>query len=639
MKNLVLLLAITIIPFSIEAQSKQNRADDYFADFKFQKAITLYNDLATEKRRPSLQVVQRLADSHFNINEYREASKWYSRLYDVQGNRIGENNIIKLVQCLKADNRTDEADALLKDFYSDRTRLAMILAQKGQLDSMSEKLPEYSLMNMPFNSKKSDFAPAIYHDALVFASTRDTLKANGKLYPWNNQPYLDLYITEPSKPGFVPEKFLGKLESLYHDANLAFSPNSQTVYFTRNYLRKGKLSANEDGLSNMQILKATMVMNELTNVSSLNFNSEEYSCGHPAVSDDGRWLYFTSDMPGGYGESDLYVVELSPEGDAFTPPINLGNTINTPGREMFPFVYNEALYFSSDSHYGFGGLDIFVSRIFSRSEYSLPRNLGKPFNSNMDDFSFTKHREKGGGFLASNRFGGVGDDDIYYFEEKRESDCLEYSGFVRDEKTGEPIADASVEHYIKEEGLVSFTRTDINGYYKLTLPCDKEHRLVFTKPGHSKKTVKVVTRNQVEEPSVDNVVYLTPFNRLVVKEGKIEKIIVNPIYFDYDKSNITPRAEIELDKVLFAMREFPDIKIKIESHTDSRGTDSYNLKLSDDRAKSTKSYLVLKGIAENRILSAAGYGEKRLLNECSNGTKCTENEHLFNRRSDFIIVR
>lgn len=635
MKNT--LLYILIFSFSLAfSQNKEERANNYFEDFKFDKAIELYEDLASQKQKPSLHIIQRLADSYFNINDYHHAKDWYARLYSIQGKEIEEGNFIKLVQCLKSDKDITAADELLKKYYKDPRKLKMIMAQKEYLDSISKEKPKFVLDNLEFNSKKSDFAPHLYSNGLVFASSRDTLKSN-KLYPWNNQPYLDLYITNPKIKDYVPKKFLENIESAYHDATIAFSWDSKTVYFTRNYIKKNKLSANSDGLSNMQILKGTISGNSLINVTSLSFNSKDYSCGHPALSPDGRYMYFTSNMPGGYGDSDIYVVELNSSGDAGKKPVNLGPTINTRGREMFPFVADNELYFSSDGHYGMGGLDVFGSAILSEMEYSLPLNMGEPINSNMDDFSYMKRIASNSGYLASNRAGGKGDDDIYYFE-GAPVDCLEYSGYVLNKKTKEPIPDATIEVYDSEEGMIMATKAREDGFFSFILPCNTTNRFVFTKNEHSTKTVMVEAKENPVEPSTNNIVYLTPFESVVEKEGDVEKIKVEPIYFDYDKSDITARAEIELEKVLFVLKEFPKTKIKIESHTDSRGKDNYNMELSDDRAKSTRRYLISKGVDMGRIESAYGYGESRLKNECGNGAKCSEQKHLINRRSDFIIV-
>ncbi|MEO9894066.1 OmpA family protein [Aurantibacter sp.] len=635
------LLLYTLMGFCLigSAQTKESKADEFFNDFKFDKAIVLYKQLAEKKNRPSLHVMQNLAASYFNINEYTLAKPWYEKLYRIQGREFGEGNIIKLVQCLKADNENNRADNLLKDFYTDKDRLHIIMTQKKYLDSLELEAEKYEVDNLAFNSKKSDFAPVQFNDKLIFASARDTIKSNGELYPWNKQPYLDLYITNENDGSYIPEKFLNNLESAYHDATLTFSWDGETVYFTRNYLKtKNKLNTNEDGLSNMEILRGTIVNNEMMNVTSLSFNSKNYSCGHPALSPDGRFLYFTSNMPGGYGESDIYVVELNTNGDVLSDPMNLGPAINTRGREMFPFIQDERIYFSSDGHYGLGGLDVFGSVIFSKTDYSMPMNMGKPINSNMDDFSFIREKEKGNGYLASNRRGGKGDDDIYRFSKVKPVECLEYSGYVLNKSTNEPIAQASLELSNSTDEQIHILRTDENGYYNLILPCNRTNNMLFFKAGFSRESVKIVTGENVEQPSTNNLIYLTPFESLIVKEGNVEKIKVDPIYFDYDKSDITPRAEIELEKVLFAMRNFPDIKIKIESHTDSRGTDSYNLQLSDARAKSTSRYLKTQGVASYRIESANGYGETQLKNKCANGVQCNEQEHLLNRRSNFIIV-
>jgi len=622
------------------SQTKETRADEYFENFKYDKAIALYTNIVARNKKPDIYIIQNLADSYFNIGDYTNAEKWYSKLYLLKGNEVGENNIIKLVQCLKADLDRERADKVLFSYYKDQDRLQMILAQQKNLDSILLTASKYRMDTLGFNSPKSDFSPAFYRDGkIIFSSTRDSIKAGGKIYPWNNQPYLDLFVTVPIDVNYIPEKFAVNRLSDFHDASVALLKDKERIYITRNYFKKGNLEANKDGLSNMQIVKGNLYNGEVNDIVALSINDKEYSCGHPALSSNARYLYFTSNMPGGFGGSDIYVVALSRDGNVVSEPMNLGPAVNTKGREMFPYVVNDVLYFSSDGHYGLGGLDIFKSKILGMDEYSLPVNMGQPFNSNMDDFSLIMEEQYGNGYFASNRMGGVGDDDIYSFEKMAPVDCLTYSGQVLNEITKEPVPFANIEVKNPKDGLREILLTDENGNYEINLPCNRENRLVFFKERFSKKTVLVPTSKNPQEPSFDNLVFLTPYDMIVENDGEVEKIKVDPIYFDYDKSAITSRAEIELNKVLFAMQQFPDIRIKIESHTDSRGTDSYNLRLSDDRAKSTRTYLISKGISQNRILSAFGYGETKLINNCSNGVKCSDQDHLVNRRSDFIVLK
>ena len=626
--------------FTSYSQTKETRANDYFENFKYDKAIELYTDIANRTKKPEISVIQNLADSYFNMGDYTNAEKWFSKLYVLKGNEVGENNIIKLVQCIKADLDVERANEVLFSYYEDQDRLNMILAQQKHLDSLLLTDSKYQMDTLSFNSPKSDFSPAFYREGkIVFSSTRDSIKAGGKIYPWNNQPYLDLFVTIPTDDNYIPEKFAANRLSDFHDASVALSKDKERIYITRNYFKKGKLEANKDGLSNMQIVKGNLYNGELNDVVELSINDKEYSCGHPALSSNGRYLYFTSNMPGGFGGSDIYVVALSRDGSVVSEPMNLGAAVNTKGREMFPYVVDDVLYFSSDGHYGLGGLDLFKSKIMGMGEYSLPVNMGKPFNSNMDDFSLIIEEEFAKGYFASNRMGGVGDDDIYSFEKLAPVDCLTYSGQVLNELTKEPIPFANIEIKNPKDGLREILLTDENGNYEINLPCDRQNRLVFFKERFSKKTVLVTTAKNPQEPSFDNVVFLTPYDMIVENDGEVEKIIVDPIYFDYDKSAITSRAEIELKKVLFAMQQFPEMRIKIESHTDARGSDSYNLRLSDDRAKSTRDYLILKGITQDRILSAVGYGETMLINNCKNGVKCSDQDHLINRRSDFIVIK
>lgn len=617
------------------------KADEYYADLNYPMAIENYEKYMTKLKedKPDREVITRLANSYFFTNDYLKARKWYDQLYQMQGDGMSEDLFLRMLTCYRANKDYDRANELLKSYYAkNQKRYKMLSYQKQKLDSMKVEID--NVVNLSINTDKADFGAVYYGNDVVFSSSRVIEGGNAELYEWNNQPYLNLFLATRNKNNGQlsnAKGFLQNLNSDYHDAAVTFSKDRKTIYFTRNKLtRKSKLDTDENGTSQVQILKGTISGNEITDVVTLDFNGKDYSCGHPALSPDGKWLYFVSNMPGGYGETDLYVAEVFADGLTGTP-INLGEMVNTAGREMFPFVTGDSLFFSSDGHYGFGGLDIFLARSSGKTNYSIPENLGEPVNSNMDDFSFISDPEERNGYFSSNRQGGKGDDDIYWFEWKELPKFIDYSGPVLSRSDRTPIPNADIKVYDAFNDLIMETKSDDKGYYEMQLPCNAQFRAVFGKPDFSTETVEISTPEESGE-SDNNEVLLTSYVSLVEKEGETEKIKVDPIYFAYNKWDIGPEAEAELQKVLFAMEKFPNLKIKIESHTDARGTDSYNLKLSDERAKSTMQYLISKGISPDRIESAIGYGETRPKNKCVNGVKCSEEEHYVNRRSDFIII-
>ncbi|WP_278022056.1 OmpA family protein [Flavobacterium ginsengisoli] len=320
-------------------------------------------------------------------------------------------------------------------------------------------------------------------------------------------------------------------------------------------------------------------------------------------------------------------------------PQNLGANINTIGNEVFPFFQNGVLYFSSDGHYGWGDLDVYESKLLPDGTFSTPKNLGAPINSNKDDFSFIIDKTDSYGYFSSNREGGKGDDDIYSFVKGKPVCNQSISGMAIDHKTKKPLTDVTIMAYNSFSEILGETKTNFDGKYAIEVPCNKVVKMIAAKPNYSSddKTVETTSENGGEIKDVN--FELSNYDDLVVKKQGVEKVDVNPIYFDYNKYNITPKAVEELSKVVFVMQKFPNIRIKIESHTDSRGKDAYNLKLSDNRAKSTRDYILSQGIDASRIESAIGYGETRLVNRCKNGVKCSEEEHVQNRRSDFIIIQ
>ncbi|MBP4137920.1 OmpA family protein [Flavobacterium geliluteum] len=637
--NLSLVLSFTIC----FAQTNLKKADALFKNYSYLDASKAYEECLQNIKNPSAQTLKNAADSYYFISDTQNALKWYKKLYEVQGNNLTDIYYLRYIQSMKGVMDYDNADRITKEYLNrkgDQKEINRYVTQKRQLDSLAKTISLYDIKNLEINTSKSDFGATFYGDKIVYTSARDTTKFGEKLYSWNNQPFLNLYVADRNTPDnslFNENLFLPNVMTKYHEATATFDSSGNTIYYSTNIVKKNKLVIDESKTNNFQIVKGTIVDGKLVNSEKVPFNSTDYSVGHPALSEDGRWLFFASDMPGGYGETDLYVVKIEADG-TMSSPKNLGPKINTIGNDLFPYFRNRVLYFSSDGHYGLGDLDIYQSAFLENETFAEPKNLGTPINSNKDDFAFTIDAAGRFGYFSSNRAEGKGDDDIYSFIKGKQVCNQLITGIATNTKSKLPLSDVMITAYDVFNETLGTTQTNAEGKYVISAPCDKKVRLVATKMNYSddEKTVQTASKNGGEIEDVD--FQLTNYDDLVVKSKGVEKVDVKPIYFDFDKFDITALAVEELSKVVFLMQKFPNIRIKIESHTDARGKDAYNLKLSDNRAKSTRDYIVSQGIEASRIESAIGYGETRLINNCKNGVKCTDGEHVVNRRSDFIII-
>lgn len=639
----IYILSLLFCFASVFSQSKLKKADQLFKALAYTDAAKAYDEYLEDAKEPSVQTLKNAGDSYFYISDNRNALKWYQKLYEIQGNAVGDKYFLRYTQSMKGVMDYERADKLIKEYLQkkgDQKEIERYMVQKNYNDSVSKAKALYTIKNLDINTDKSDFGATFYGDKIVFTSSRDTTKLGVKLYSWNNQPFLNLYVGERNMNNgdiFNPSLFLKDVMTKYHEATPTFSSDLKTIYYATNIVDKNKLTLDATRTNNFQIIKGEIVDDKLVKSQKLFFNSKNYSVGHPSLSDSGEWLFFASDMPGGYGGTDLYVVKIAKDGTMGTPQ-NLGPKINTIGNELFPYFKNGILYFSSDGHYGWGDLDVYQSTFLEGVKFTTPKNLGSPINSNKDDFAYVVDSTDTHGYFSSNRAMGKGDDDIYYFT-KSKPECNQFvSGQVIDKKSKKNISEVTINAYDSFEDVISSTTTDAEGNYKLELPCDQKIKIIASKENYSNDQKEVTTLKKDGDEIKDINFEISKYEDLVVKKNGQEQIDINPIFFDYDKYDITSQAAIELDKVVFVMEKFPNVKIKIESHTDSRGNDAYNMTLSDNRAKSTLAYILSKGIAVDRIESAIGYGESRLINKCSNGVKCSEEEHLKNRRSDFIVI-
>ncbi len=456
-----------------------------------------------------------------------------------------------------------------------------------------------------------------------------------RLHDWNKQPFLNLYMAEMNEDGklYNMEKLGGDITTKFHESSPSFTKDGRAVYFTRNNFIDGKKGRDKEKNIRLKIYKATKLGENLwTNIEELPFNSATYSVAHPALSSDEKRLYFSSDMPGTIGQSDLWYVDILGDNN-YGSPVNLGLGINTEARENFPFISsNNVLYFSTDGRAGLGGLDIYFTQL---NEQGLPteiQTLGTPINSGKDDFALIINEEKNLGFLSSNRNGISGSvgDDIYRVNRVCE---ITISGLVTDENTGVLLPGSLVIVMDQDNNPINSMTVGRDAEYSFNVECNKQYTIRGTKDKYEPKE-KIVSTPR-ESSSINLPLELKPSDPCPPNDLGC-RLSLQPIYFDFDRYNIRPDAAIELAKILAALREYPELIIHIESHTDSRGSDSYNELLSERRAQSTLEWLISKGITRNR-LTAKGYGEGRLINECSNGVECTEEAHQLNRRSMFII--
>lgn len=615
----------------------------------YKKAVKDYDDLSyvesakellkiAEMDNPPSEILEKLGNAYYFNNKMEDASKWYGLLLSKNEADTNAELYYRYAMSLKTLVDYDEAKKWLEKFAEakpDDSRAIMFKNAPDYLETIANLSGNYELESVNFNSPKSDFAPSFYKDGVVFSSSRGT----GDLYSWNSQPFLDLYIKDIDTA--AARLFSFDLNTKLHESSTSFSKDGKTVYFTRNNYYDGAQATNDNQVVGLKIYRATLIGDYWTNITPMPFNNDNYNVAHPTLSADGTKLFFASDMPGTLGESDIYVVSVIDNKGAitYTKPQNLGPKVNTSGKENFPFISdNLVLYFSSNGHPGLGGLDVF--KLDLNDENSTPENVGKPVNSSFDDFGFVINDDTEVGYFTSNREGGVGDDDIYKIKVFK---CeTEISGKVVDKETKDVIPNAEVVIF-KDDTEIHRLQTNKDGKFNYSTDCRKSYTYTakVTKGDYEPydKTFSVEERNNAPIQLKFSLLAPEPEVKAAEAGTDLFKLLgLKPINFDVNKAIIRKDAQTELQKVINYLKEFPKVKIDVRSHTDSRGSDAYNLSLSKKRNTATKNWIIAKGgIAPERV-SGKGYGETKLLNRCKNGVKCSKKEHEKNRRSEFIVV-
>ena len=642
--NITLAFLCTTSLFAQHERELQ-KANNMYKNYAYVDAIKIYEKIA-EKGYVNQEMLESLGNSYYYNAEYKNALRWYEQLFEEGIYDVKTEYYYRYAQALKSVGRYDESDKMMNKFAeltgNTDTRAVLFEENKDYQEVIHSNSGRLELHSVSINTEFSEYGTALYGDKIVFTAANSGKTSKGGVSQWTGESYYDLYIADRDKQALSNKKFFSTtINTPFNESTAVFTKDGNTLYFTRNNYVNRRIGTNVENTILLKILRATKDSDgHWGNVVELPFNSNNYNVAHPALSPDEKFLYFASDMEGTLGESDIFRVEILGDNEYSTPE-NLGDVINTSGRESFPFVSkNNILYYSSDGIPGLGGLDIFAVKFYENGTVSKPINIGMPGNSADDDFCFVMDSDTKVGFLSSNRPGGKGRDDIYSFYEEKPLvfDCEKMiKGVLKDSEKNDVIADGVIVLSDKTMKEVARQKTKEDGSFAFDkVDCKDLYYYLRAEIGDYVTTEVKVDLNV--EGDVFYEFMIKPREIAIDKDVDLAKVLnIKEIYFDFDKSDIRPDAAVELAKIVEVMRENPKMKIDIRSHTDSRGDDSYNLRLSDRRAKATLEWMVKQGI-ERKRLTAKGYGETQLVNGCSNGVPCTDEEHQANRRSEFIIV-
>ncbi len=507
------------------------KGDKCLKNFRYDEAIDYYKKVAARDTNDFL-AWEKLGNAYLILNDYKNAES----VYKVLAENPLANHLNKFYygQCLRANGKYDEAQKAYVEFAKAMPSDSRAIEFKAFAEKVKPLLQDRKLFELSAfeqNSSASEIGAVYSGGKIIFSTNRNSNNPVKHVEEETAMPYFDLFEMNESD-STSPVKLKGNVNAKFNEGPATFSADGKQMIFTRtNYIKHGTDYILRLGLYHADFDSAKGWIN----IQPLNINSLTYNVAHPSLSTDGSRLFFVSDMPGGLGETDIYVSEK--QDDKWGTPRNLGKEINTPGREMFPFIEdNNKLYFSTDSRLGLGGLDIF-SAFQSNEFWVYVANLGTPVNTTADDFGYSTHPKGKKGFIISNRTGGAGEDDIYKF----------------------------IRH-------------------------DQE---IFNLPN---------------------------------------------VYFDSSSYELRADAKVILDSVALVIKQHPTLVMELNGHTDSRGTNEFNIYLSHQRANACENYLSTVGVDRSRIITT-GFGEEKLTNNCKEPDDCPDSEHQQNRRVEFKVIK
>jgi len=623
---------IVLLPLFLFSQNREIfKADIQFKQQKYFEAIKSYTKIV-KKGTETPAVLEKLAQANYFNANYEQANIWYSKLV-LLGQNMKSEDYYRYAQTLKSVGKTEEAKIQLEIFKkSNPTEVRTNLINKT---TNEESRFEFSnVKSISINTEFSDYGPALNGNDLIFSSAKNAF-LNNSTNERTNQSYTSLFQTSKGTDGNFsnPKLFSKGSFSIYNEATPVFSKDGKTMYYTQNQFVKKSTTKLVNG--SYKLYKSILMKNKWVNKGPVKFGQNDaIRIAHPALSPDGKFLYFASDNLTRYNESDLFKATINEDG-TFGAVENLGNKINTEGRDSYPFITeNNTLIFASDGRSGKGGFDLYSIDLLDPNASVI--SLGETINSPFDDFAMVLNNDMTNGYYTSNKPGGKGDDDIYSFDMSiKKIVPIAIKGTIVDEETQEVQSNVLLNVYDNEKVLIASVNSDSNGNFIFKdLKPNTSYSISVSKLDYQENSVSLVTKTE----GFDKLLTMKK-NELQFKTGDdlSEILKLHKIYFDLGKYTLRPESKIELDKVVAFLTKYKTIKIEVGSHTDSRQSAVLNQKLSQNRAVATFNYIISKGIETSR-LTAKGYGETKLINNCSDTVKCSEEEHQENRRSTFFIL-
>ncbi|VXB73115.1 OmpA family protein [Maribacter litoralis] len=636
MKFKFIISFLVFMPLLTFAQNKKSKADNLFYGYQYQQAITEYKK-EMEKNPLTNHQLLNLADSYFSKGSFDNASELYLEV-NKNDTIMSVNRFNKMLQSLSKISERDRVKTFLR---SKADKLSPELLENAEFNYSLLEIPNKNdnniIRDLGINSPQGDFSPAFYKNGILFSSSRSRNSKN--VYEPTGESYLNIYFARINSSNALVdvEAFKEIPATEFHKSTPYYSSKLSTFFYILSNTEDGELRYDENG-------KNALAIGTLSENGRFRFILKDLSTSfyYPFFDDTTERLYFAANFDDSYGGTDLYYVYTN-NGQIMSAPINLGPRINSPGNEIAPYIFDGSLYFSSDVFYGLGGMDIYKSNILADEAYTIPVNLGEGINSKSDDFGFIIERSKDddglSGFFASNRKGGKGGDDLYAFEldETPGLKTFALGGKVVNLRNKAGLQGAQVRLLNQQGDILKEVVSGTDGSFRIEIPWMSQVTIQAMSDGYS---IFSTTYSEEGMKEIQNTAYnmgLAKMEDLITEKEEKTVLKLKKFYFDKGKSTMNAQVETELKKVIDAVERFPQIRLRIESYTDSRGSSSYNKRLSQDRANTIKQYLLSNGLNSHNIIEATGYGEEKIVNNCTNGAYCLDFLHKQNERTLFVV--